>query len=349
MIRLILTIFLAGSLLAQSQRLLGTVVSVDGAKGELIMKDDKGEAYILSVPPDVVVKQVSPGERDLTKAKDVAFTGLAAGDRILATGAVEGKTMDAQRLVVMSSRDIQARNSAEQQEWARRGVTGLVTGVDKDKKEIKLQVRSLTGVQDVTLKTSDKTSFKRYAPDSIKFADAKDAALADIRKGDQVRALGDKSADGAEVAVERVVAGSFKTVGGVIASVDEAAGEIKMKDYQSGKTLTIRTKADSQLKRMPNFGAMMGGGMPGGMRPPGAGGPGAGGPPGGGAPGGSGRGPGGPGMGGGPPGMGGGRMPDLAQMLERMPGIKFAELKVGETIVVSSTVGSKADEYTAIT
>ena len=41
-------------------------------------------------------------------------------------------------------------------------------------------------------------------------------------------------------------------------------------------------------------------------------------------------------------------MPDMAQMLERMPAAKFDELKAGEKIVVSSTKGAKPDEITAI-
>ena len=34
---------------------------------------------------------------------------------------------------------------------------------------------------------------RRYAPDSVKFADAKESTLAEIKVGDQVRARGDKS------------------------------------------------------------------------------------------------------------------------------------------------------------
>ena len=40
---------------------------------------------------------------------------------------------------------------------------------------------------------------------------------------------------------------------------------------------------------------------------------------------------------------------DMAAMLERMPPSKVEDIKVGESIVVSSTVGAKADEITAIT
>jgi hypothetical protein len=72
---------------------------------------------------------------------------------------------------------------------------------------------------------------------------------------------------------------------------------------------------------MPDFAAMMGG------RGPGAGGPPMGMP---------------MGM------MGGGGPPDPAQMIERMPAGRFEDFKPGETIVVSSTVGARADELNAI-
>ncbi len=51
-------------------------------------------------------------------------------------------------------------------------------------------------------------------------------------------------------------------------------------------------------------------------------------------------------MGGGRPGGG---APDMMAMLDRMPSAKIEDIKVGESIVVSSTVGAKSDEITAIT
>jgi hypothetical protein len=48
------------------------------------------------------------------------------------------------------------------------------------------------------------------------------------------------------------------------------------------------------------------------------------------------------------PAPGAPKMPDMSQMLERMPAAKFDELKPGEKIVVSSTKGAKPDEITAI-
>jgi len=46
--------------------------------------------------------------------------------------------------------------------------------------------------------------------------------------------------------------------------------------------------------------------------------------------------------------MMGGRPPDIAQMVERMPTIRLDALKVGDTVVMSSTKGAVDNEYTAI-
>ena len=46
------------------------------------------------------------------------------------------------------------------------------------------------------------------------------------------------------------------------------------------------------------------------------------------------------------PGGGGG---DLEQMIERMPALNLAELKAGDALIISSTVGAEADKITAIT
>lgn len=348
----ILFFALALAAFAQPKSVIGTITAIDAVKGEMTVKTDPGESFDVKMPVDISVKQVQPGERDLTKAQAVALAGLANGDRVLVRGALTEKTVAANSLIVISARDIKKRDDQERMEWTRRGMVGLVDAVDAAKGEVTLKTQSMAGPKPVTVVLTEKTVYKRYAPDSIKFADAKDSSLRELKKGDQLRVLGDKNEDSTRITAERAVFGSFRTVAGTITAVDPATGEVKVKDLQSGKPMVIHVKPDSQVKKMPNFAGMMGGpgaGGPGagggmGMRPggpgtgvPGAGGPGAGSPggPGGGRPGGM--------MGGG----GGGR--DLAQMLERMPPAKLEELKVGESIVVSSTVGAKADEITAIT
>jgi hypothetical protein len=195
---------------------------------------------------------------------------------------------------------------------------------------------------------------RRYAPDSIKFSDAKPSDFNQLKVGDQVRALGDKSPDGTHFTPERVVTGSFQTVAGTITAIDATTGEIKINDLEKKRPLTIVIKSDSVLRKVPaEFAAMMGGRGPG----PGAGGPGAGNgqppaasggqaaaakPP---------QGNGAPANGGGPgAGMrpsGGGR--NINDILENLPLIGKTDLKVGDTIIVSSTKGTDPTRLTAIT
>ena len=206
----------------------------------------------------------------------------------------------------------------------------------KSGNEVTLKIRTLGGESQAVVTVTDKTAFKRYAPDSVKFAEAKSSKLAEISVGDQVRARGVKSEDGLKVTAEDVVFGTFVTKAGTITAVNAETHEITVKDLANNKPLTIRITADSQIKKMPDMAAMMGGMGRGGM-PPAV-------------------------PGGGPPrraacgGRGARRDAgrwaaggmDINAMLERMPLAKLEDLKPGEIIVVSSTKGAKNDQVTAI-
>jgi hypothetical protein len=199
----------------------------------------------------------------------------------------------------------------------------------------------MAGPQALIIPVSDKVELRRYAPDSIKFADAKEAKFEELKVGDQLRALGQRNPEGTAFTAEKVVTGSFKTVGGVITAIDPATGEIKINDLQTKQPLTIVVKHDAVLRKFPpanEMGGMMMMGRPGG---------GAGGqtPPGGGQAGGQGAGPGagqGAGQGGGRGGM------NMQDMLERLPTIAITDVKVGDTIIVSSTKGTDPTRLTAI-
>ena len=66
----------------------------------------------------------------------------------------------------------------------------------------------------------------RYAPGSVKFDDAAPAPLDQIQKGDQLRARGQRSADGGELTADEVVSGSFRNISGTINLVDASANTI---------------------------------------------------------------------------------------------------------------------------
>ena len=66
--------------------------------------------------------------------------------------------------------------------------------------------------------------FRRYAPDSVKFADALPSSFAELKVGDQLRSLGNKDAAGTRVEAETIVFGSFVMAGGPVTAIDPRRG-----------------------------------------------------------------------------------------------------------------------------
>jgi len=324
---------------------IGEVKSIDTSGKLITIKTEAGSTVMVLYTDRTNYKKLKPGETSLTNAADITVNDVGEGDRIMARGNVaeDHKSVSALQIIVMSKGDIAKKQDAERLEWRRRGVLGVIQALKPEAHEITIQSRTMAGNTSIIIPVSDKTEMKRYAPDSIKFADAKPSTFTELKVGDQLRALGDRTPDGTHFNPEKVVTGSFRTVGGVVTAVDPATGEIKINELEKKKPLTIVIKHDSVLRRFPpasEMGAMMGGFNRGG----GGGAPG-GGPPPQGAQASAARPQGGPGGPGGPGGRGGFNIND---MLERLPTISIADVKVGDTIIVSSTQGVDPTRLTAI-
>jgi hypothetical protein len=319
---------------------IGEVKAIDAAAKQLTIKTDAGSEVVVSLGDKTTYKKLAPGETSLTSATDVTLADLAVGDRVMARGNVseDRKSVPAAMIVVMTKGDLAKKQDAERAEWRRRGILGVITALKPETKEMTISNRTMAGTQTVVIPVSDKTEMRRYAPDSIKFGDAKPSEFGELKVGDQLRALGDRTADPQHFNPQKIVTGSFRTVGGVVTAIDAATGEIKINDLEKKKPLTIVVKQDSVLRKFPpasEMGAMMGRGPggPGGGAPPAGGGQAQPRPQGAGGPGG------GPG---GRPGF------NINDMLERLPQIKIADVKVGDTIIVSSTQGVDPTRLTAI-
>jgi hypothetical protein len=327
---------------------IGEIKTVDAAAKQLVIKTDAGSLVTVSLSDKTAYKKLAPGEQTLTNATDVTFADLAEGDRVMARGNVseDRKSVPASMVIVMTKGDLAKKQDAERQEWRRRGILGVITALKPDTSEITISNRTMAGTQSVVIPVGEKTEMRRYAPDSIRFSDAKPSKFNELKIGDQLRALGDRTEDPLRFKPEKVVTGSFRTVGGVVTAIDAATGEIKINELEKKTPLTIIVKQDAVLRRFPPLGEM--GAMMGAMR----GGPGGpGGAPGaapGGAPPQAARPQSGPGAAG-PGGPGGGRPGfNINDMLERLPTISVADVKVGDTIIVSSTQGVDPTRLTAI-
>ena len=103
----------------------------------------------------------------------------------------------------MKRADVDAKQQHERDDWQKRSVGGPVTAVDPAAKTISISVTAIGGKKSVAVNTTPKTVFRRYAPDSVKFDDAKPSSLDQVKPGDQLRALGTRSADGSTVGRRR--------------------------------------------------------------------------------------------------------------------------------------------------
>src|SRR5204862_7748131 len=110
---------------------------------------------------------------DLKTQTDAAFTDIAVGDRIMARGRSleDGKSVQARQVLLMTKSEIAKKQQADQAEWQKRGVTGVVTAIDPSGRVI-INARSADGTsKPLAVVISAKTQLRRYAPESIKFSD----------------------------------------------------------------------------------------------------------------------------------------------------------------------------------
>jgi|HubBroStandDraft_5_1064220.scaffolds.fasta_scaffold04771_3 hypothetical protein len=348
---------------AALKSVIGEVTSIDGASKQLKLKGDDGTAYTVTLSDSTAFLRVPPGETDIKKAAKIAFSDVAVGDRALARGPLDDgtKTVPARTIVIMTKADLAQKHQHDQAEWQKRGVVGTVSALNAANNEVTITTR---GREPKTIVIDASTAdFRRYALDSVEFANAKPSTFAELQPGDTVRALGDKSEDGTHLKAEELVSGAFETIAGTVESVDQAANTVVLTNLQSKKPVLVHINPSTLSRRLdPTVAAMLARRL----RPDaanagaaGTGGPGAGARPQGAAPGGAPGAPGGPGgfrgAGGGfggPGGPGGGAGAnggDLQQILTRMPQLALSELKKGDAVIVSSSKGPDPSSVTAFT
>jgi uncharacterized membrane protein len=313
---------------------VGTVKAVSGNTVTLLTDPPTSQTITITVPDAAKVQQLAVGSTDLKTATASQFSDIAVGDRVLSS-VNPGDTPEsftAKRVVLMKSGDIAQKNAAEQADWKKNGIGGIVSSVDPASGAITVTV----GTKKVAVITSSKTDFRRFAGDSVKYQDAKPGTLAQIQAGDQIQARGTKSDDGTSVQAAEVVSGSFKNLSGLVTSIDPASGKITLKDLATKKVFTVNVTANADLRKMPLQMATMfaarqtGAAAVGGNAAAGAGGAGAGAGAGGGA-----RRPGGA---------------DLSQMISRLPTSALADLKTGDAVmIVASEPSPGSTAVTAIT
>ena len=327
------------------QRTVGSIKAI--TDNGITLASDTGEEIKVTLQDSAQILRVAPGEKDLKNAAPVQKQDLQVGDRILVRGkpGPDAHSVLAVAVIVMKQADLDSKRQQEREDWQKRGVGGLVTALDASTGTITISVMSFSGPKNVAIHTSKNTALRRYAPNSVKFDDAKLAPLDRIRVGDQLRARGTKNGDSTELDAQEVVSGTFRNLAGQITEIDTTANTLTLKDAISKQTAVVRVSGDAQLRKIPpefaqriamRLKAAMAGGIPGaaavvggGERPHGQGG--------------------GQSPGGGGGGMGGRGPADFQQMLYRMPPASLTDLEKGDVVMIVSTEGDGSGAVSAIT
>src|SRR5687768_6235506 len=299
-----------------SLSVMGVVTDLKPDTRQVIVKTAAGNVVTVTLTDRTTFMRIPPGEKTKDKFVSIAATDFAVGDTVFARGRMteDRKSMPALEFYVMSQTDIAQKRERERDEWSKRGVAGTVSNLNATTNEISLDLRTPEGPKPIVVAASPQTQFRRYAPDSVRFSDAKPSSFAELKVGDQLRALGTKSADGARFTPEEIVAGAFQTISGSITEIDAEKKEIKIKDLQSQQPVTIVLSKDSSMRRLtPEMVTLL---TP-GKTDANAGTPAK-------------------------------RSGDLQEMFDQLPVFTLQELKPGESIVISSTKGADPARVTAI-
>jgi hypothetical protein len=351
----------AGGAQAAVAQSVGTVKAING--NVLILTLDAGTDLTVNVTDTTRMVQVAPGQKDLRAAPAIHVADLQVGDRIIVRSRAsdDPKSITALGIMAMKRTDVDAKKKQDLSDWQKSGVGGLVKAVDPAAGTITIAGPALAGVaKTIVIHTTKATILRRYAPDSVKFDDAKPGPIDEVKPGDQLRARGEKSAEGDEFAAAEIVSGTFRNIAGTIISVDVAAKTINVNDLIGKKAMVVKISNESQLKKLSpemaqriamrfrSGGADAAGGGAAGGGNGGAGNGAAGAGPGGAS--GDGTGAGGAGgmqRGGGAAG-GGGRA-DFQQLVNRLPAATITDFQKGDAVLVVSTQGTDTGGVTAIT
>jgi hypothetical protein len=330
------------------ENVLGTVTALNAADHTVTVKQDKtGTEISVQLGTTKTLLKVEPGAKDLKSATRITADDLQVGDRVEARGTKltdNPNGLEARSVVLMSGRALAQTHEAQAAEW-QHATNGMVSFIDPASGKISITTKTPEGPRQVVLNTAKNTEFTRYTPENPQTPAA--SQLAQLQVGDQVRVVGDKSADGTSIEARKVYSGAFRTISATVVSIGADGKSATVKDLSSKKPVAIALTDDAAIHKLPPMMAAMlarrfnpdaragasGNGAAGG--PGGA----SGGPRGGGQGVGPGSNPGtgaspdgGPGAGAGGTRRGNG---DMSQLLERAPKITVADLKPGDALVIS--------------
>src|SRR5580700_2574238 len=176
----------SGSGSAQVAKAVGSIKSVQA--DSITVAAESGGEVTATLMGSTKILRVPPGEKDLKNATALQAQDLQPGDRVLVRGqtSADGHTITALSVIVMKQADVATKQQHDRDDWQKRGVGGLVTKADEAAAgTITISSAGLGTTRSIAVHIARNTILRRYAPNSVKFDDAKPAPVDQIKVGDQ--------------------------------------------------------------------------------------------------------------------------------------------------------------------
>jgi hypothetical protein len=230
---------------------IGAIKAINGSV--ITLATASGPEVAVTVLPNARILRIVPGEKDLKNAATLSLQDLQVGDTVRVRGQAseDAKSLNALEVLVITHSAIAAVTDEIRQDWQKRGIGGIVSAVDPAAGTVTLSVSGFGGKRSIVVQVSKTTVIRHYAPDSAKPEDAKVITLSDIHVDDQLRARGNRSADGTELAAEEIYTGVFPQFSALVKSVDASAGTLSVQDLVTKKNVQLKINTDSQMHKLP--------------------------------------------------------------------------------------------------
>ncbi|MCU0238655.1 MAG: hypothetical protein MUC29_04365 [Pyrinomonadaceae bacterium] len=250
-----------GSAFAQTDQIKasfysGEITAIREADNKINLNTKDGAIEII-LNAKTGYKKVLPENPSPSAAVASSLSEMSIGDKVLVSGflTADKTKVTARTVFLMTKSDISKKLQTEQEKW-KKGVTGKVILINEPLKEITVSVTSPQGNKNVVVSPKPNVVFRRYAPDSVKFSDAKISEFKELKVGDQLRAAGDRNEDGSMFKADEIVSGNFRTLVGKITAIDIEKKEITIKDLKE-QTSVITIGDATLLKKYPEEFAQM--------------------------------------------------------------------------------------------
>lgn len=234
------------------QNLIGQVTSIDLSGGKIVVQTESKTSVTITFDEKTVYRRVLPGQTSLENAEKIAVSDITTGDRILIPGGAASEQTPVRQIIVMARAALDAKRDEEAEKRRARTINGRVTAINTENKEITIQTRRSGAVETITIAPAENIKFMRYSADSLKVSNAVAGSFADMRVGDFVRIVGDRSADGLRVKAEEVISGAFARMVGTVSQINPNRSEVVVKNAQTGQLMTVALGKNTTIRRIPS-------------------------------------------------------------------------------------------------